>query len=69
MKIAATICSRSKRSDASLLPARDRYTGEHVQRTATIADEFKTPFYILSGKYGLIEANTEIPTYDYYLEQ
>ncbi|HEV7121584.1 MAG TPA: hypothetical protein VGN56_02005 [Candidatus Paceibacterota bacterium] len=69
MKAVATICSRHKRRDAALLPAQDRYAGEHVKKAGAIADSSKFPFYILSGKYGIISADTEIPDYDYYLEQ
>ena len=29
----------------------------------------KLPFYILSGKYGLIPGNQKIPYYDYYLKE
>jgi hypothetical protein len=67
MKIAATICSRQKDENPELLPARERYTGEHIQKTETIAEESGLPFFILSGKYGLLPGEEEIPNYDYYL--
>lgn len=69
MKVIATICSRHKKEGMELLPAHDRYIGEHIWKVAAIAVEAGIPFYILSGKYGLISAETEIPNYDYYLER
>ena len=50
------------------MPAEDRYTGEHIAQVKLIARESKNPFYILSGKYGLIFASDKVPYYDYYLE-
>jgi hypothetical protein len=69
MQAIATICSRHKKQDLAMLPARARYTGEHINKVAKIADESGISFYILSGKYGLISADKEIADYDYYLEQ
>lgn len=51
-----------------LLPAGDRYTGAHIATVKAVAHDSKNPFYILSGKYGLISEGTKIPCYDYYLE-
>ncbi len=68
MKATSTICSRQKDERLGLLPARLRYTAPHVLETEKIATEQGLPFFILSGKYGLIPADTEIPCYDYYLE-
>lgn len=68
MKIVCTICSKRKREDTGLLPARLRYTAPHIAATEKIAKENGEPFYILSGKYGVISGDTNIPNYDYYLE-
>lgn len=68
MKIICTICSKHKREDVELLPARVRYTSPHIQFTEEKSKEFGLPFFILSGKYGIISADREIPNYDYYLE-
>lgn len=68
MKGVCTICSRSKREDAGLLPARERYTAPHISAAGEIAKKAGLPFFILSGKYGLLGAEEEIPNYDYYLE-
>lgn len=69
MKIVATICSRKKDPNTDLLSARLRYLGEHVGRVSAIAADTNTPFYILSGKYGLISADEKIPDYDYLLTE
>jgi hypothetical protein len=69
MTIAATICSRKKRADEGLIPAQDRYEGAHIQSTADRAAAAGVPFYILSGKLGLIEGRTAIPLYDYLLTE
>lgn len=68
MKIICTICSKKKRDDIALLPARVRYTAPHIQFTEEKSKESGLPFFILSGKYGIISADREIPNYDYYLE-
>ena len=68
MKVIATICSRRKDTDPQLLPARKRYLGEHIEKVSTIAYNSCIPFYILSGKLGLISAELAISDYDYYLE-
>ncbi len=68
MKIICTICSRVKREDDGLLPARVRYAAPHIAATEKIAQEKGESFYILSGKYGVISGDMEIPNYDYYLE-
>jgi len=68
MKIIATICSRRKLEDGGLLPAYKRYTGDHIKVVYDIARKSGGHLYILSGKFGLIAADTEIPYYDYYLE-
>lgn len=68
MKIICTICSRVKREDEGLLPARIRYAAPHIVAVEGVAEKQNVPFYVLSGKYGVISGDTEIPNYDYYLE-
>ena len=62
--IACSVCSRQKNEDPDPLPARERYTGSHVRYVESVA---KAPLYILSGKYGLLEANDPVEYYDYRL--
>ncbi|HEY4501668.1 MAG TPA: hypothetical protein VJJ20_01200 [Candidatus Paceibacterota bacterium] len=69
MKAICTICSRNKQEGPELLPARLRYTASHIKAAEKIAGTLQLPYYILSGKYGLISADEMIPNYDYYLEQ
>ncbi len=64
-EVVCTICSDRKNPKPGLIPARKRYLGEHVKLTQSVAG-FR-PFYILSGKYGLISAKMGIPTYDHPL--
>ena len=68
MKALVTICSRHKDERVMLLPAHARYTGAHIQAAGKIASTELLPLFILSGKFGLIPSDREIPNYDYYLE-
>jgi len=68
MKVIVTICSKHKNDEPELLPARERYTGDHIAKTEQIANESDLPFFILSGKYGLLAADEKVSNYDYYLE-
>ncbi len=68
MRIICTVCSRVKRTDEGLLPAYERYLGDHIKPVQKIAEKERVLFFILSGKYGLIPAEEKIPDYDYYLE-
>lgn len=67
MEIVATICSRKKREDAGLLPARERYAGEHIPVVGRIAHEAGKPLYILSGLFGLLHGDEGVELYDYLL--
>mgnify|MGYP000048779606 FL=1 len=68
MKALVTICARKKREDAGLMPAYLRYDAPHVTHTYEEAKRLELPFYILSGKYGIIKGDTPLELYDYYLE-
>ncbi len=67
MKIICTACSKHKRDDEGLMPAKLRYLAPHILLGEQQAKEMGIPFFILSGKYGVISADEEIPNYDYYL--
>lgn len=47
-----------------MIPARLRYVSGRIKQVAEIAASFNLSFYILSGKFGLISADTAIPYYD-----
>lgn len=68
MNIAVTICSKHKDENPQLLPARERYISEHIKKTEVIAEKSGLPFFILSGKHGLLAAEDLVPNYDQYLE-
>lgn len=60
-------CSRSKRTDPTPLPAIDRYDGPMfrvVRRYLANLTPASLDIYILSARYGLIEAHCPIHTYD-----
>ncbi|MEZ4860266.1 MAG: hypothetical protein R3C14_03135 [Caldilineaceae bacterium] len=65
-------CSQAKLSDPGLLPAIERYDGppfrllRKFQRECPNQSE-EVDVYILSAKFGLIKAYTDIPLYDQYM--
>jgi len=69
MKVIVTICSREKNSATELLPATERYVGEHIKLAQVEANRLNIPLYILSGEYGLIASDELIHEYDYLLEK
>ncbi len=62
--IVCTICCREKDRADKLLPAIRRYKSERIKAVAGLAREADLNFAILSGKYGLIDADEPIPYYD-----
>lgn len=50
------------------VPAQELYLAPHIQATKKIADTSGLPFFILSGKYGLLAGADLVSNYDYYLE-
>lgn len=65
--IVCSICSRQKSQEAGVLPARQRYLGTHVAAVGLEAQKQGLPFFILSGRFGLVPADEPIPDYDYLL--
>ena len=62
--IVCTICCREKDQAEGVLPAWRRYKSKRIDAVAELARESDLPFIILSGKYGLIDADEPIPYYD-----
>ena len=62
--VLVTYCSREKRRDEALLPAWERYLSERVRALFKRAERAGTRCLILSGEYGLIDAEHPIPWYD-----
>ena len=62
-----TYCSAAKRDDPGLLPAIERYLDQRIRDLAARADAEGAGFLILSGEYGLLQADEPIPWYDHLL--
>jgi len=62
--LVCTVCCRDKLTEPGLIPARKRYLSKRIARVGFLADAAGFPFAILSGKYGLIDAEHPIPHYD-----
>ncbi len=62
--ILATICCREKDQAEGLLPAVRRYRSRRIGRISELSGETGLPLAILSGLYGLIDAEEPIPYYD-----
>ncbi len=62
-----TYCSREKDRSAGFLPAVDRYLSSRIRVSHEAALLLETDFLILSGLYGLLEPDRDIPEYDHLL--
>jgi hypothetical protein len=69
MKIIVTICSNKKNTTSDELTAAKRYTSSRIKRVKSIAKRRGLPFFILSGKYGLIAKDEIVPYYDHLLSE
>lgn len=69
VKVFCTTCCKEKKKDIGLLPANERYLSERIDFVFNKSEEQQTPFFILSGKYGLIPSDHKIPFYDKKLEK
>lgn len=67
-EVICTICSREKDQNPGFLPAHRRYLGEHIKLAEAVALSERRPFFILSGMFGLIKADRDLPYYDRRLE-
>lgn len=68
VEVVCTVCSRAKDPAPELLPARERYLGDHIAQVRGIARQKRLRFFILSGKYGLLHEDDMIPNYDCILK-
>ena len=59
-----TTCCKDKRTDEQPLPAIQRYRSARIDAIATLSKQLGKPLVILSGKYGLVDADQNIPWYD-----
>ena len=69
MTLHITYCSKEKDRTRKDLPAIERYDSERINKVKALSEEENENFAILSGKYGLIEAQEEIPFYDELLRE
>lgn len=61
--VVGTICSKKKKR-GMMLPAGERYLGEHIARVRAIEYTPKADLYFLSGLYGFIPETKLIRDYD-----
>ncbi|WEL23700.1 DUF6884 domain-containing protein [Candidatus Nanohalovita haloferacivicina] len=69
MALYVTYCSKEKSSEEKEIPAICRYSSSRIQKIFEKSNTKGHHFAILSGKYGLIEPEKEIPYYDKLLMQ
>ena len=68
MKTYCTYCSAKKDNSSRELPALKRYKSNRITSIYDLAIKSKIPFYILSGKYGILHPEDTIPYYDTLLK-
>jgi len=68
MTVFCTYCSSKKNSSQDELPSIQRYKSDRIKSVYDAADKLGLKYFILSGKYGLIEPDYPIPFYDYLLQ-
>jgi hypothetical protein len=68
MRIYCTTCSKEKTIDPEPIKAIDRYQSDRIKMVFEKAQIEGVDFRILSGKFGLLHANTPIVWYDQKLE-
>jgi len=64
-----TYCSARKRRDSHPLPAVERYDSGRIRDIYRLARADGVQFLILSGEYGLLLPEEEIPYYDHLLRR
>jgi hypothetical protein len=67
MTVYCTYCSTNKNTSESPLPAIDLYKSERIKSVLELSKKDSAGFVILSGKYGLIDAEEIIEAYDHLL--
>jgi hypothetical protein len=67
--IVCTICSREKSKSKGRLTARKRYLGGHIKLAEAAANKDNLPFFIVSGKDGLLAGGQLVDHYDQQLTE
>ena len=65
----ATYCSALKNYSKKALPAIQLYDSERISKVYELANSQNVRFVILSGAYGIVEAQEQINYYDHLLNQ
>ena len=68
MTVLCTYCSSDKDDTAESMPAIQRYRSRRIKAVYTAAATLGLDMMILSGKYGLLNADDPLPWYDHLLE-
>ena len=68
-KLFVTYCTGKKKEDKENIPAIQRYKSDRIKWVYGEAIKENAEFAILSGIFGLISPETEIPKYDYCLQE
>lgn len=69
MRYLLTTCSENKDPADGMLPARQRYQSEFIDQVIAEGERTQTPVLILSGQFGLLDLDTEIPYYNHLLTE
>lgn len=68
MKAFCTYCSAQKDTTLKMIPAIKRYKSQRIISVYSESLRQKHEFIILSGKFGLLYPNDEVPFYDHLLK-
>lgn len=68
MSALCTYCSKRKSHESGEIPAIRRYKSERIERVYQAARTLTLPFFILSGRFGLVRPEECIPDYDHLLK-
>jgi hypothetical protein len=69
VNIVCTYCSASKDPDPGHLPAFRRYISNRIDHVHDIAEHRGAHFCILSGRFGLVDWDEAVPSYDHLLKR
>ncbi|MDB5260005.1 MAG: hypothetical protein JWN37_236 [Candidatus Nomurabacteria bacterium] len=67
MKAICTICSEQKLKNTESLPIWKKYQSLRILEVRNIANSLLMPFFLISGKFGLINEDEQIGYYDHML--
>ena len=68
MTVFCTYCAANKDRSQGEIPTIQRYRSHRIKSVYTAAVSLGLKFFILSGKYGILEPSDPIPYYDHLLQ-